>query len=334
MIAASFSSGCSSVTDLLDLDLDSYSDGENALLGRVSPFKRRDRNMPDATGGRDKGVGGVEGDQRGSIADNKENTVDCSNNKTHNNNNSKSAETTVSVSGEKDSKNCTEWKTDKKKTVIPFSEIFGENKSKIEYNNENNVENQFQDTVDITENIRENARNFSFDSISDKVNERRGSWTNIHSHTDLKSLSNENTADVGNKKVIDNKKNDENMNNINHQNSKAIKNADTNLNRNTNIHPDTHTNTHPNVSPNINTSVESVIDDRAYDIYTDGTHSKILAYRFERVLIVEVFKENAGGEIYDYVVRSLVRCVVLCHDVFCSVCFDCVVLYRIELYRI
>lgn len=37
------------------------------------------------------------------------------------------------------------------------------------------------------------------------------------------------------------------------------------------------------------------VDCTMYDIYSDGTRSKILAYRFERVLLVEVFKENAGN---------------------------------------
>ena len=36
-------------------------------------------------------------------------------------------------------------------------------------------------------------------------------------------------------------------------------------------------------------------DEKTYDLYTDGTHSKVLAYRFERVLLVETFKENAGN---------------------------------------
>ena len=87
----------------------------------------------------------------------------------------------------------------------------------------------------------------------------------------------------------DNNDNDDNITSNISKRKKIEKNRNKSTRKNENENENKNSNQNKNKVKNIH------IDESTYDLYTDGTHSKILADRFERVLLVETFKENAGN---------------------------------------
>ena len=115
----------------------------------------------------------------------------------------------------------------------------------------------------------------SFDGERPIENSIMDIWTTHLSSPDFTLLENQSNSKTMSRSNVDV---DDNNNNNNNNNNHRKKNDNNNNNRKKN-------------DDNNNNNIDCTM----YDIYSDGTRSKILAYRFERVLLVEVFKENAGN---------------------------------------
>jgi hypothetical protein len=169
------------------------------------------------------------------------------------------------------------------------------------YHNNDNNDNNDNDSCDknthnygnSNHNNNDNNDNDNKSDVNDDDDDENG-WTSMPSSHDLtttletiiskeKKEKNENKENNENStsKVIKEKKTEKIRNK-----KKLTKNSIENENENKN---ENRTQSKKIIMKNIN------IDERTYDLYSDGTHSKILAYRFERVLLVETFKENAGN---------------------------------------
>ena len=139
-------------------------------------------------------------------------------------------------------------------------------------NNNNHYKNNKNNNIDI---------NNDDNKDDDDDNDNDDGWKSMPSSNDFTAteietmMNNDNNDDNDNitSNISKKKKIEKNRNKSTIKNETENKNENQNKNKVKNIH----------------------IDESTYDLYTDGTHSKILAYRFERVLLVETFKENAGN---------------------------------------
>ena len=151
------------------------------------------------------------------------------------------------------------------------------NKNTHNYGNSNHTNNKINDDDNVNDNKSD---------INDDDDEN--GWTSMPSSHDLTTTL----------ETIIQKENKENNENNENTTSKVTKEKKTEKIRSKkkstqcSIENENEKNRSIKIMKNIN------IDEHTYDLYSDGTHSKILAYRFERVLLVETFKENAGN--YDY----------------------------------
>ena len=157
--------------------------------------------------------------------------------------------------------------------------------------NTHNHGNSDHDNNDENDNDNDNNDNKSdINDINDDDNDENG-WTSMPSSHDLTT-----TLET----IISNENKEKKVNNENNENttSQVTKEKKTGKIRNkrkstkNSIENENEKNRSKKIMKNVN------IDERTYDLYSDGTHSKILAYRFERVLLVETFKENAGNKDY------------------------------------
>ena len=176
-------------------------------------------------------------------------------------------------------------------------------------NNNNNADNNIENNsssnnncnnvIHYDDNINnDNDNNCNNDNINDSLNDDdddddddENAWTSMPSSHDLTTT----LETILHKEIKDSNENNENTTSKVSKKKKAEKirnkkNTVQNENKNKNEkRNENRTPSHKMKVKNIN------IDERTYDLYSDGTHSKILAYRFERVLLVETFKENAGN---------------------------------------
>lgn len=153
------------------------------------------------------------------------------------------------------------------------------NKCNSDNDNDNNYHNNHDKNIkNYRNNNINNDNNIDKDDDNDDDDGDDG-WKSMPSSNDF-------TA-TGIETMLNNENNDCNDN----ISLKVSKKKKTEKNRN----KSTTKNENENENKNKNKLRNKHFDESTYDLYTDGTHSKILAYRFERVLLVETFKENAGN---------------------------------------
>jgi hypothetical protein len=167
--------------------------------------------------------------------------------------------------------------------------------------NDNNYSNNFDNNCDKNTLNYGNTNNINdYDNVNDNKSDinddddDENGWTSMPSSHDLTT-----TLET----IIQKEKKEKNESNENNQNttSKVSKEKKPEKIRNKKNTPQNEKKNENDENKNEKNRSKKIIkkniniDERTYDLYSDGTHSKILAYRFERVLLVETFKENAGN---------------------------------------